>query len=75
MTIELKSGIMKKIKDKAQAEGGFMKVYRVILLFANYHYRSVWVRSDSKLGAARQARDEWRATHTSQCTVWAVYGA
>lgn len=52
-----------------------MKLYRVILMFANYHYQSMWVRSDSKLGAAKQARDDWRASHTSLCTVWAVYDA
>ena len=52
-----------------------MKTYRVILMFANYHFKSVWVRSNSKLGAARQARDDWRNTHTNLCQVWAVYSA
>lgn len=52
-----------------------MKMYRVVLLFANYRFKSVYVRSDSKISAAIKARDEWNESHTSKARAWAVENA
>lgn len=49
-----------------------MKEYKVILRFANYYFKTQFVRAESRLAAAIIARDKWNETHTTKCIIWAV---
>ena len=49
-----------------------MKEYKVILRFANYYFKTQFVRAESRLAAAIIARDKWNETHTMKCIIWAV---
>ncbi len=46
-----------------------MKTYRVTLILANYHTKSVWVKAVSKLAAGAIAKKE----NGKLCRVWAVH--
>jgi len=46
-----------------------MKTYRVTLILANYHTKSVWVQATDKLAAGAIAKKE----QGNRCRVWAVH--